>query len=163
LALALAAAGGTGAVASITGYELANRYERTVPGTESTTLVVDSMRAPYTAAPVTGVVPFAAAAASGGNPNPLPDESKTNERSLLGAARSAVADGDFAEALVPIGEHARRFESGLLAEEREALRVKALSGLGQAEEARRVAAAFEQRFPNSVLRRSVRQMATSKP
>jgi hypothetical protein len=66
---------------------------------------------------------------------------------------------DFADALPPLTEHARRFKDGTLAEEREALRVKALAGLGRTTEARRAAAAFGARFPRSVLLPAVNQMA----
>jgi hypothetical protein len=85
------------------------------------------------------------------------------ELHLLRRARAAVAGGDFAAALAPIAEHAHRFKDGRLAEEREALRVKALAGLGRTEEARRAAAAFEARFPRSVLLPAVSQMPTSGP
>jgi len=44
----------------------------------------------------------------------------------------------------------RRFRKGGLVEEREALRVKSLAGLGRHEEARRAAAEFHARFPDSV-------------
>jgi hypothetical protein len=82
---------------------------------------------------------------------------------LLRQARAAVAREDHAGALAPIAEHARRFKTGRLAEEREALRVKALTGLGRFEEARRAAAAFEARFPNSVLLPAVSKMPASRP
>src|SRR5204862_2317853 len=74
-----------------------------------------------------------------------------DELRLLSHAREAVARRDFAAALPPIAEHTRRFRDGRLLEEREALRVKALSGLGRGEEARRAATAFKRRFPHSVL------------
>jgi hypothetical protein len=79
----------------------------------------------------------------------------------LGQARTAVARQDFAAALAPIAEHRRRFKEGRLAEEREALRVKALSGLGRTEDARRASDAFEARFPRSVLLPAVRRMPSS--
>ena len=78
-------------------------------------------------------------------------------------ARAAVARQDFAGALAPIVEHARRFKDGRLTEEREALRVKALSGLGRTGEAQRVADAFEARFPRSVLLPAVSRMPASAP
>jgi hypothetical protein len=90
-------------------------------------------------------------------PEPEPDELL-----LLGEVRSAVAAREFAEALAFISEHARRFERSALAEEREALHVRALSGLGRTKEARRAADAFEARFPRSVLVGAVRQMVTGK-
>jgi hypothetical protein len=86
------------------------------------------------------------------------DEPGPEELRLLGLARAAVARHDFAAALVPIGEHARRYKNGRLTEEREALRVKTLAGLGRTEEARRAANAFESHFPRSVLLRAVSHM-----
>jgi len=83
-----------------------------------------------------------------------------DELRLLRRARAAVAEGDFEGALRPIAEHARRFPDGTLAEEREALRVKSLSTLGQSEEARRAASAFRRRFPHSVLLHVVEQLPT---
>lgn len=83
-----------------------------------------------------------------------------DELRLLRRARASVAEGDFEGALRPIAEHARRFPDGTLAEEREALRVKSLSTLGQTEEARRAASSFRRRFPNSVLVRVVEQLPT---
>jgi hypothetical protein len=85
------------------------------------------------------------------------------ELRLLRRARAAVAREDFAAALPPIAEHARRFQDGRLAEEREALRVKSLAGLGRSDEARRAAAAFKARFPRSVLLPAVSQMPASRP
>ncbi len=81
----------------------------------------------------------------------------TLELKLLAPARVAVAQGDFASALTAIAAHARRFPGGRLAEEREALRVQALSGLGRAKEAQRAASAFRQRFPSSILLSRMKQ------
>jgi hypothetical protein len=73
------------------------------------------------------------------------------ELEVLQPARAAVARGDFSAALSSIAEHQRRFPNGQLSEEREALRVQALSGLGRTEEATRAASSFRKRFPGSVL------------
>lgn len=81
------------------------------------------------------------------------------ELRLLRQARAAIARGAFADALVTISEHARRMPSGRLAEEREALRVRSLSGLRRHVDARRAADAFKARFPHSVLLPRVDQMA----
>jgi outer membrane protein assembly factor BamD (BamD/ComL family) len=70
---------------------------------------------------------------------------------LLQPARQAVSLGNFASALGSIAAHERRFPNGRLAEEREALRVKALRGLGRADDARRAATEFRKQFPRSVL------------
>src|SRR6185369_7936123 len=72
------------------------------------------------------------------------------ELQLLRAARQDVTRGDFAGALAVIAEHVRRFRNGVLVEEREALRVKSLAGLGRREEAQRAANRFHARFPHSV-------------
>ena len=85
------------------------------------------------------------------------------ELRLLRRARVAVARNDFAGAMAPIAEHTRRFRDGHLVEEREALRVKALAGLGRVDEARRAAAAFKARFPHSVLLPAVSHMPASEP
>jgi hypothetical protein len=85
------------------------------------------------------------------------------ELRLLQLARAAVAREDFAAAWPPLAQHARRFRDGRLAEEREALRVKTLVGLGETELARRAAATFGTRFPRSVLLSAVSQMPASEP
>jgi hypothetical protein len=84
------------------------------------------------------------------------------ELHLLRQARAAVARGDFAAALSTIAEHTHRFKGGRLVEEREALRVKALAGLGRTAEARHAAVAFRARFPRSVLLPTVSQMPASR-
>ena len=73
------------------------------------------------------------------------------ELRVLRPAQRAVARGEFASALAAVAEHRRRFPSGRLAEEREALRVKALLGLGRSVEAEQAGAAFHKRFPRSAL------------
>jgi hypothetical protein len=83
------------------------------------------------------------------------------ELGLLQRARMAVARKDFASAIRLLEEHARRFGTGQLAEEREALRVRALAGLGRDTDARRAAADFEERFPRSPLLSTVEQMPDS--
>jgi hypothetical protein len=99
-----------------------------------------------------------------GGPGRQPtSDAARQELRLLRLAREAVARQDFAAALAPIAEHARRFKDGRLAEEREALRVRALAGLGRTDEARRAAERFEARFPRSVLLPAVRQMKTPPP
>jgi hypothetical protein len=79
-------------------------------------------------------------------------EAYAAELRVLQPAQQAVARHDFASALAAIAEHQRRFPSGRLAEEREALRVKALLGLGRTAEADRAGAAFGEHFPKSALR-----------
>jgi hypothetical protein len=86
---------------------------------------------------------------------------RRDELRLLERAHAALTREDFAAAMPPLMEHARRFKQGRLVEEREVLRMEALSGLGRQEEVRRAAAAFEVRFPRSPLRPVVQRMASS--
>jgi len=72
------------------------------------------------------------------------------ERALLGDARAAHARGDQPEALRAVADHARRFPSGQLAEERESLWIKSLVAAGEPDAARARAAEFHRRFPRSI-------------
>ncbi|MBN1611883.1 MAG: hypothetical protein JW940_34950 [Polyangiaceae bacterium] len=78
-------------------------------------------------------------------------EAHAMELRVLQPAQQDVARQDYASAMAAIEKHQRRFPSGRLAEEREALRVKALLGLGRTAEAQRVGARFHERFPKSAL------------
>lgn len=78
-------------------------------------------------------------------------ESYEAELRLLHQAQTACSARDFAGALAALREHHQRFPSGRLAEQREALRVRALSGAGREVEAGRAADDFAARFPRSVL------------
>jgi hypothetical protein len=82
---------------------------------------------------------------------PTARESYRAELHLLQQAHTAYAGHDYGDALVVVAEHARRFPNGHLAEDREALRVKALMGAGRTEEANAAARSFGRRFPRSVL------------
>ena len=70
---------------------------------------------------------------------------------LLNRARAAFAAGDYGAALAAVVSHAKRFPSGRLEEEREALAVKALVGAGRYDEAQARGARFRARFPRSFL------------
>jgi hypothetical protein len=83
------------------------------------------------------------------------------ELQLLRTARQDLTRGDFARALAAIDEHVRRFRNGSLVEEREALRVKSLAGLGRREDAQRAATRFHARFPHSVLLSTFERMTES--
>jgi hypothetical protein len=109
-------------------------------------------------APTTGRPPEPSPA-----PNARPSASSRHdggleELQLLSRARRADARGDFSEVLALASEHERTFPAGRLAEEREVLRVRALVGLGQTAQARKVAARFRRQFPRSVLLHKVDEM-----
>jgi hypothetical protein len=81
-----------------------------------------------------------------------------SEVRVLQPARQALADKKYESALTAIAEHQRRFGAGKLAEEREALRVKSLLGLGRVAEAQRAASALGECFPNSALVEPVNEL-----
>jgi hypothetical protein len=72
------------------------------------------------------------------------------ERALLDRARKALAQGNLDEVEQALESHVRRYPSGLLLEEREALAIKSLVDRGRGDEARKRAARFKERFPNSI-------------
>lgn len=88
-------------------------------------------------------------------------ESYAAELQLLQRAQGAYTRGEFSGALVLVAEHGRRFPSGRLAEQREALRVRSLAGSGRADEARRAVAQFAVRFPRSVLLQRLQETASA--
>jgi hypothetical protein len=162
-----AAAAVAACVAGVAAGAVAYQAAREHPGTEPTSIaharpveLVPPAAAPgqATAAPATIPDPTATAARSSTRTHAATADSVREELRLLHRARAAVGRANYAAALHPIGEHARRFPDGKLAEEREALRVKSLAGLGRTEQAQRAAARFEARFPRSVLSPAVSRM-----
>jgi hypothetical protein len=107
-----------------------------------------TVRAPV----VAPVVPTVVARTAPPSPPPVSIEERDDglaaERALLDVARTGVARGQSAAAL---DRHARRFPRGRLTEERDSLRVQCLVQLGRADDARREAAQFHRRHPNSLL------------
>lgn|SRR5512145_2024288 len=73
------------------------------------------------------------------------------ELRVLQSARQAVARHEYSTAVALIAEHRRLYHHGVLTEEREALRIRALVGLGRVLEAERAGSAFRERFPRSAL------------
>lgn len=82
-------------------------------------------------------------------------ESYAAELELLKNAQTAYLRRELVGALAALAEHARRFPTGRLAEEREALRLWSLLGLGRTVEAQGAARAFAARFRRSALLPSV--------
>jgi outer membrane protein assembly factor BamD (BamD/ComL family) len=85
------------------------------------------------------------------------------ETHLLRDGLAALHAGDPARALALFDEHARRYASGVLAEERSAERVVALHDLGRVVEANQAAAAFLRDHPRSPLRARVRAACAPAP
>ena len=94
------------------------------------------------------VVPAPAAGESTRPPNL---KQYSAELALLEPARNSIGRGDYSAALGAIAQHRREFPNGQLSEEREALRVRALWGLGQRPAALAAAQVFRRRYPRSGL------------
>jgi len=122
--------------------------------------------APARSAPVASEPPPRAAPEPPAAVKPRPGRTATAQESyaaelrLLHRAQVAYAGDDFSAALMLVAEHTRRFPSGRLAEEREALRIRSLAASGRADDARRATAAFAARFPRSVLLPRLQQTAS---
>ncbi len=84
-----------------------------------------------------------------------PDGSLAAEQVLLDAARVALGRHDAAEALRAADRHQRRFPSGKLAEEREAIAIQALILLERPDDARARADRFRRTFPGSALQPAI--------
>jgi len=78
-------------------------------------------------------------------------DARVAELALIQKAQAAYADGNLPGALAFLAEHSRRFPTGRLAEEREALRVRSLASCGRSTDARRALQAFAEHYPHSVL------------
>ena len=82
---------------------------------------------------------------------------------LLEPARSSIARGDYSAALAAIDQHRREFPRSQLSEEREALRIRALWGLGQRPAALTAAKSFRKRYPRSSLLGWLQEQSPSTP
>jgi hypothetical protein len=82
---------------------------------------------------------------------------------LLEPARTSLSRGDHAVALAALDQHRREFPNGQLSQEREALRVRALWGLGQKAAAMAAANAFRKRYPRSALLSWLKEQGTRTP
>jgi hypothetical protein len=114
---------------------------------EAGPVVVDEPDAEVRTLPV--VVPTVAAPRA--SPSRAPMASLREEQRLLDAARDAIVRGEPEGALAPTAIHAERFSRGVLAEERDALRIRALARLGRLKEARALLAQLRATHPHSFL------------
>lgn len=85
------------------------------------------------------------------------------ELEVLEPARQAIARGNYGAALEAVARHEQSFPSGQLAEERAALRVRALWASGRRAEARSEAALFGRRYPRSGLLAWIREATPPAP
>lgn len=89
---------------------------------------------------------------------PSAPELRLRERALLEAAQSALARGNADEALETAKRHAAEFPKSELAEEREAIRTRALAKAGRCVEARAAVARFVVAYPSSLQRASLERL-----
>lgn len=108
------------------------------------------------AAPASSAVPSPSSRRAGAAP-PVPGSAARDgselagERALLDSARASAARGEPALVLEQVAQHLLKFPHGRLAEEREALAIRALLSLGRSDEARSRANAFRSAYPHSFL------------
>jgi len=88
-------------------------------------------------------------------PAPTAPAHVPSETELLAKAWQALARRDGAQALALVAEHQKFHAHGVLAEEREALRIEALVSVGRGGEARALAQRFFAQYPASVHRKRV--------
>jgi hypothetical protein len=122
-----------------------------------------AVSAPVTAATASPESPPLGADQAERERTPPGDSSWSKERALLDAARRALAAGEPQACLAELGKHARAFPSGKLAEEREAMTINALVGVGRYAQAREKAAIFSRRYPRSFLMPSVEAAISAIP
>jgi hypothetical protein len=113
-------------------------------------------------APVPAPEPERAVAPAEGGP-PSSVQQYAVELGLLEPARSSIGRGDYGGALGAIARHQREYPRGQLAQEREALRVRALWGMGQRSQAESAAVSFRKRYPRSVLLSWMKEPAKPTP
>jgi len=133
----------------------ARMFRPHTPTTQRAVLPTDehtsSIPAPASAPPPAARLPVASSRSSAEPPKTAAARQYAAELALLEPARNALARGDSAAALAAIARHEREFEAGFLAEERSALRVRALWSMGRISEAEAAAKAFRARYPRSAL------------
>ena len=155
-----------GAVAGVAGHavftpeKLHTVYvERVVPAPPTVVAVANVESLPLepddVAASVTQRAARSEKAAPLASAEPRTQSALTRERAVLDPARVALAAGELARALEQVKRHTREFPSGILSEEREAIAINALVGLGNYAQATKRAAAFRVRYPQSLMTHSV--------
>jgi hypothetical protein len=140
-------------------------HAETSPPPESTqpTVAIAAPEASAPAAPAPVVQPHAAVEtpakptrapiAERARPAPPP-----RELDLLTSAHAALHANDLARALALAERHASLYVIGTFAEEREAIAIEALHGLGQRDRARTRFTAFTMRYPHSSYRARLERM-----
>jgi hypothetical protein len=115
------------------------------------------MTVPVDSLPRAGSAPSASTSTAASGDGLRPSTASTSshdqlaaESALLDLARVAVAQGEGDRALEAVERHRTQFPNGILAEERDALAIKALHLVGRDAEARTRASRFERTYPKSL-------------
>lgn len=133
------------------------------PSPSESAVVVGAASNPSPPSPVVPTVsvetlPEAPKASPSAARTPSAPELRLRERALLEAAQSALARGNADEALETAKRHAAEFPKSDLAEEREAIRTRALAKAGRCAEARASVARFVVAYPSSLQRASLERL-----
>jgi hypothetical protein len=134
---------------------LANEAPREVPAAPEPAPTVSAIPSPLATTPARPRRPASDSSIEG--------ERLAAERTLLDVARAALSRGEAAKAVEAAERHAQEFPSGALAEEREAIVIRALVQAGRGDEARARAAQFHARFPESIFGRAIDAALASIP
>jgi len=89
--------------------------------------------------------------------------SLAEQQALLDVARASFARSDYTATVRTLAVHSARFPKSALAEEREALQIKALAGTSRMQEARTLATRFRARHPQSLLLPSIQDSVGAIP
>ncbi len=112
-------------------------------------VVVDAGAVPSPAVPEPPHRPVERTVPSNAEPAPSQPAPAT-EHELIRLAWAALATNDADDALALIEQHAERFPTGALTEEREAIRIRAFLARGDGDRARSLILVFGEDFPNSI-------------
>ncbi len=110
-----------------------------------------------TAEPAESAVPFSEIVATPKGAPKQPTGSVAEEAKLIRDANAALHGGNAAAALGLLDEHMKKFPSGVLSEERSAVRIFALCALGRVGQAQGESVRFLKWHPNSPFAKSIRE------
>ncbi|HEX7476405.1 MAG TPA: hypothetical protein VF331_01225 [Polyangiales bacterium] len=134
-----------------------------VPGSMARPLPHRSVHQPHLTAAELATVATTPTAAATAAPQAAASPRIEEELDLVRQASVALREGRAQAALALLREHAARFPSGMLSEERDGLRVLSLCAAGERAEAERAAAIFLARSAHSPLAAHVRKGCPSTP
>jgi hypothetical protein len=129
--------------------------ERPLPPAASATVSPPAAEPGSSSVPVESLPVTQRTAPPRAEPEPVIGDQLAAERALLDVARARIASGEGQAALDAVTRHDEQFPRGLLTEEREALRIRALIMAGHPDEARARGKRFQEQYPSSLSLRAV--------